>query len=368
MKPKSTPESLGLVLAILWIATSAPDIMASFAGERATNDISVSPAWLKALRDVYAASTFMYLSRQTFRENFLWRTLWFSGSFFYVVLAVARNYEPAIAIRAALWIPVLAWTSSALPHDLDLLKRFVLSAFRILIPVSIVTSLSLGLFGADMYYEGIGIYQRNPGIMLAPSATAFLMCLSFLVTPRRMRLLRSSSLVAGVLSLSGIFYIMSALLFGRLNRLFYLSLAVAAGAALMVLGLAGVIDLLVGISGGIRSSDAVSLTLTTRLSIFIEALTQLSLIGNFPIGLNVAANQSIDQFFPDNAMLSAVYAFGIAGCVGFFVVLMKAFRSSQSGVFLLVLISSMFYVWFENIMLAGFTGVAINKYFSEEFV
>lgn len=365
MKSERTPEILGLVLAVLWITTSAPDILASFAGQRATNDISFSPAWLKALRDVYAAGTFIYLSRRTFRENYLWRTLWLSGAFFYVVLAVARNYESAIAIRAALWIPVLAWTSSALPHDIERLKRCILSAFKILVPASIVTSFSLGLVGADMYYEGIGIYQRNPGIMLAPSATAFLMCLSFLVTPQRMRIHRTSSLLAGILSLSGIFYIMSALMFGRLNRLFYLVLAAAAGAAVMVLGLDGIINLLVGISGGIRSTDAVSLTLTTRASIFIEALTQLSMIGHFPIGLNVAANQSIDQFFPDNAMLSSVYAFGIAGFIGFFLILIKAFSSAQSGVFLLIFISSLFYVWFENIMLAGFTGVAINKYFSE---
>lgn len=363
MKYSKFPEVLGAALAFIWIVSAMPDIVATFSGSRPSNDISFTPTWLKALRDVYTLCAFLYLSRVNSGVNIYWRIISLVVVTIYLALGVVFGFELAVVIRGVLWIPVLAWASTACHINAGELKRFAYAAFKIFIPSSIIVSTILGIYGADMYYESLGVYQRNPGIMLSPSATAYLTCLIYLMLPKSMRLDRFASFFAGLLSLSGVFYAMTVLLFGRLPKIFYFFLLLFVLGVVFYIGIDGLIIFMTNLSGGIRTGDAISLTLDARLTRILGAMDNLSVIGKFPIGLNVAADLGLELFFPDNAMLAAIYAYGVIGFIGFFAILIKAYKSKKFDVFLLIIIASLFYVWFENILLAGLTGLTVNKYF-----
>ena len=110
-----------------------------------------------------------------------------------------------------------------------------------------------------------------------------------------------------------------------------------------------------------RSSEAVTLTLGTRVLIILETIRKLSFFGSYPVGLNIAANQDIDVFFPDNAYLSLTYAYGAFGIALSFAITFFAFRARNFGFFILILTASLFYVWFENLLFCVLIGLALNK-------
>lgn len=369
-------EFLGVGLAVLWITAALPDIFATYAGDRLTNDISFTPAWLKAVRDVYTLFLFVFLSRSGSRRKSsrktLWRCIAVIFAMGYLIIGLSRGIDLMVSIRGILWIPTLAWAMTADAQNVEALKRTCWSSFRIFIPASIGTAFVLGVFGSNMYFEGFGIYQRNPGLMLSPSATAYLACLMYLMLSSTKKAQRIGSLMAGLLSLSGVFYLMAALLFGRLKRYFYVALFIVLFCGGLSVGLTGIVSIASNAGGVLRNEQAVSNTLGTRLLIVSQAVNGLTPLGQFPLGLNVAVsqnvavNQNIETFFPDNAYLAAIYAFGIAGGALIICIMVAAYKVPRFGCFLLIFVAGFFYVWFENILMAGLTGLALNKYYWKE--
>lgn len=364
MNSLKIPNRAGMILAFIWVLVAVPDIMASYAGARPSNDISFVPLWMKAVRDLSTFFLFIYFSRKGGGNSLLWRFLGGGVFVFYVFVGFFREIDVSLIFRGVMWVPVLVWTVTAHKDGVEELKIFSFSMLKILIFSSICVSIILGIYGQDMYYEGVGFYQRNPGLFFSPSATAYVACIAFLMVPKEMGLLRKEAIVAGALSLSGIFYIMVASFWGRFDRRVYLLFFAFGVLVLIFVGPDEIGNLIVAGVSGLRSPDAILTTLGTRVNIIKETFEKISILGSFPVGLNVAANQSSDKFFPDNAYLAAIYAFGFVGFLGISLVLRKAYNIKNFGIFLLIFVSGMFYVWFENILIAGLSGLAINEHFS----
>lgn len=352
----------GLALALLWLGAALPDLIATFTGDRPTNDVSFSPAWLKALRDLFTLMLALNVCRKTRRTGSGIRAFASAVAAFYAVMAIARGVDPAVAIRGVVWLVPLVWAWTTNAEGAANLVRILRIAMRILVPAGIVSSLVLGFAGADMYFEWIGPYQRNPGLFLSPSATAFVACASYLLAARRDTWARWLALAMGALSVSGIFYLYVALYFGRLPKFVYAALGVALVGVLAALGIDGIVSLAVQFSGGLREGSSVDATLGARVLIFADALDSFSLVGNYPLGLNVAANNDIEQFFPDNAYLAAAYAFGIVGILASAFITLHAATQRTWSLFLLVLTGGMFYVWFENSLFTLIVGCLLNRH------
>jgi hypothetical protein len=354
----------GLVLALLWLGAALPDLIATFTGDRPTNDISFSPAWLKALRDLFTLTLALRVCRETHRVGSGARAFALAAATFYAATAISRGVEPAVAIRGVVWLVPLVWAWTTNADGATNLVYILRSAMGVLIPAGIVSSLVLGLAGADMYFEWIGPYQRNPGLFLSPSATAFVACASYLLAAPRDKWARWRALTVGALSVSGIFYLYVALFFGRLPKFVYAALGIALISVLAVLGIDGIISLAVEFSSGLREGSSVNATLGARILIFADALDSFSLVGNYPLGLNVAANNDIEQFFPDNAYLAAAYAFGVVGILTSAFVTIHAATQRRWSLFLLLLTGGMFYVWFENSLFTLIVGCLLNRHFA----
>ncbi|MDO9451344.1 MAG: hypothetical protein Q7J29_00630 [Stagnimonas sp.] len=353
---------LGVVLALLWICVALPDLAATFAGNRPTNDISFSPAWLKGLRDVFTVGLAIWLCRKASAQSLTIRIATCLLAGLYAVLAISQGTGLLVAVRGVIWMFPLVWTWTARPQATVRMQTVIYGALSILVPAGVVTSLALGFGGVGMYYESIGPYERNPGLLLSPSATAFIACLAFLYASRRYRRLGRGSLALGLLSVSGIFYINAGLLFGKLPKIAYVGVGIVVFATLFALGLEGVINAIANLNSGLRDGSSVSATLLARTVIFASAIDTFSLLGNYPLGLNVAANNDIEQFFPDNAYLAAAYAFGVVGiAASIFITAYAASRRSWS-LLILLITTSMFYVWFENALFCLLVGCLLNRH------
>ncbi|MPQ57137.1 hypothetical protein [Duganella sp. FT27W] len=354
-------QQIGWLLALCWIIAAFPDLVATFFGYRATNDISVTPVWLKALRDIATLFVALYFTRHLNRKNLIWRIAAVMVFVAYVIYGIGHGFALAIALRGSLWMLALVWCMTADAGGCRRLYAVALGVFNIVLPVAIGVSLILGLLGVGMYFESVGPYERNPGLFLTPSATAFMACLIFLLSPAgRVNGLKSG--LMGVLTLSGIFFINAALLFGRLNRWIYLLSIAAIVVILMALGSEGIISVVSWMASFLRGSNAVSLTLGTRVLIILDTISKITVAGSYPIGLNIAANQEIEVFFPDNAYLSLAYAYGVVGMILSVLITAASLRAKNFGFFILVFIAGLFYVWFENLLFCVLVGLALNSH------
>lgn len=358
---------VGFTLAALWAAAALPDVIQTFFGNRPTNDISFAPGWLKGLRDICTLAAFLSASWRGRSELIFLRFFAIAAAVAYVAVGLSHGAGVDIAIRGVLCIPVLAWAVSTDKRGASSLFSIACGLFKVLTPMAIGTSLLLGLFGAGMYFESIGPYERNPGLFLSPSATAFWAASHILFAEGAQRRERVTAFILGILSMSGIFYINTALLFGTLKRWIYIGAIASVIIAMSLIGIENLIDLAATVNVGVRSNDAVSITLITRLAIITESINGFTLIGNFPRGLNVATNQGLEAFFPDNAFLAASYAYGLAGLAAVVVLMTFAYRRVNFGIFLLLFTTSFFYVWFENLLFAGVAGAMMNAYFYDYY-
>lgn len=354
-------QRIGWLVAIIWIISALPDLVNTFLGNRTGNDSSITPVWIKAIRDIFTLGIALYLSRELDRRNLLWRL--FAVVFFmaYVIYGILNEFPVSVSFRGTLWILALCWCATANAVGSKRLYVMAQGIFNITLPAAISISLVLGLLGAGMYFEGVGPYERNPGLFLTPSATAFMACLIFLLSPEKNKKNAYQAFAMGTLTLSGIFFINAALVFGRLNRKIYIIGIGAIAAILLAIGIDGIIQAVSLVAGFLRSSEAVTLTLGTRVLIVLETIRKLSFFGSYPVGLNIAANQDIDVFFPDNAYLSLTYAYGAFGIALSFAITFFAFRARNFGFFILILTASLFYVWFENLLFCVLIGLALNK-------
>jgi hypothetical protein len=355
------------MLAALWAAAALPDVIQTFFGNRPTNDISFAPGWLKGLRDICTLAAFLLAAWQVRSGLLLLRVLAVVAAVGFVGVGLNHGAGPDIAIRGVLCIPVVAWTLTSSKHGAAALYSIASGLFKVLTPMAIITSILLGLFGAGMYFESIGPYERNPGLFLSPSATAFWAAAHILFAAGAHKKERWTAFALGILSMSGIFYINTALLFGKFPRWVYLGTIGSVIVATTLIGIEQLIDLAATVNVGVRSSDAVSITLITRLAIILESINGFTLLGNYPRGLNVATNQGLDAFFPDNAFLAAGYAYGVTGLLAIFVLIIFAYKRFNFGIFLLMFTTSFFYVWFENLLFAGVAGAMMNAYFSDYY-
>lgn len=354
-------QKIGWLVAAMWVIAALPDMFDTLLGNRTGNDSSITPVWIKALRDIFTLGVALYLSRELTSKNLMWRffaILFFIG---YFVFGVLNGFAVSIAFRGSLWILALTWCATASEKGVKRLYLAALGIFNIILPVAIISALILGFIGKSMYFESIGPYQRNPGLFLTPSATAFMACFIFLLAPKNGRGYAWKSFCMGMLTLSGIFFINAALIFGRANRKLYISAIGLIILILAIIGIEGIIQTISVVAGFLRSSEAISITLGTRVLVILETVSKFSLFGSYPIGLNIAANQELDTFFPDNAYLSLSYAYGVIGICISFLVTLTAFRSKNFGFFILIFISSLFYVWFENLLFCYLVGLALNK-------
>jgi len=359
--PTSRYVRLGVWVAVLWVVAAMPDIVQTSFGNRADNSISFSPSWLKAIRDLVTLAVFISVSNESVRSFYIFRIVALFVAALYSVTAIARGISIDIAIRGVDWIPVLVWSATMSEDRVEDSKELIRGLFKILIPASLLVSLFLGFFGTGMYFESVLGYQRNPGLFLTPSATAFVSCLSFIFFRTAGTKLKALALISGALTLSGVFYINAMMLFGKLPRYFYWIITVLAVFIFGFFGLENVIKIIASIAGGVRSDTAISLTLLTRFDIIFEAISKFMFFGNYPVGLNVAANQNLDSFYPDNAVLAAVYAFGVIGILGVCWIVWMSRNNKVVGGTILLLIASFFYVWFENMLFAGLVGFLINR-------
>lgn len=355
---------LGLVLALLWVGAAMPDLVATFQGNRPTNDISFSPAWLKAVRDLYTMGLVFAICGKAAAQALAVRGATAALAAFYAILAVSHGTDAMVAVRGVVWMFPLVWAWTASGPAMARMRTVIHAALVVTVPAGVVTSLALGFGGVGMYYETIGPYERNPGLLLSPSATAFIACVAFLFAGRRHKEMGWGALAMGLLSVSGVFYLNAALLFGKLPRIVYAALGVAFVALLVALGLDGIIDAVASFNSGLREGASVSATLAARTVIFASAIDTFSALGNYPLGLNVAANNNIEQFFPDNAYLAAAYAFGVIGIAASVFVTAYAARKKDWSLFILLLTTGMFYVWFENALFSLLVGSLLNRHAS----
>lgn len=352
---------IGWLVAAIWVISALPDLFDTLLGNRTGNDSSITPVWIKALRDIFTLGVALYLSRELTTKNLIWRL---SAIFFFIgyfVYGVLNGFAVSIALRGSLWILALTWCATANEKGVKRLYLTALGIFNITLPVAIISALVLGFVGKSMYFESIGPYQRNPGLFLTPSATAFMACFIFLLAPRKDKGYVWKSLFMGLLTLSGIFFINAALIFGKANRKIYISAIALIVFILAIIGIEGIIQAISVVAGFLRNSEAISITLGARVLVILNTISKFSLVGSYPIGLNIAANQELDTFFPDNAYLSLSYAYGLFGILVSFLVTLTAFRSKNFGFFILIFISSLFYVWFENLLFCYLVGLALNK-------
>jgi hypothetical protein len=357
-------QYIGWLLALCWIVAAFPDLVATFFGYRATNDISVTPVWLKAFRDISTLYVALYFSRTLTRKNLAWRVIAILVFVTYVIYGILHGFALPVSLRGSLWMLTLVWCMTADAAGCRQLYAIAIGVFNIVLPAAIAVSLILGLLGVGMYFESVGLYQRNPGLFLTPSATAFMACLIFLLSPKG-GINATKSALMGVLTLSGIFFINAALLFGRLNRWVYLLSISIVVLILAALGSEGIIAVVSWLAGFLRGSDAVNLTLGTRILIILDTVSKITVAGSYPIGLNIAANQDIEVFFPDNAYLSLAYAYGVVGMILSLLITFASLRAKNFGFFILILIASLFYVWFENLLFCLLVGLALNVHLHE---
>ncbi len=352
---------LGCLVAFLWVLSAAPDIWETYLGNRLTNDVSFTPAWLKAIRDISTFFIFIWLARSCSINAWPFRVFYLIVTLFYVIYGIRNNAPFAVSVRGVLWIPILVWIASTDASGVVKIINAVKGVLLITIPASILTSVFLGIFGPDVYYETLYFYKRNPGIFLAPSATAFMSCLAYIFMGKENIPYKRWALISGFFTLSGVFYANALMGFGRFSKWFYRGIASIIIIFFLFFNLENLIFLITYFFDGIRSGDAISLTLGTRFLIFQDAIHNLSFWGNFPVGLNVAANQELDLFFPDNAILAAVFAFGTLGFISTIFIFLMSYKSGSTGTFVLLLSTSFFYVWFENILFSAISALLINK-------
>lgn len=351
-------------VALIILLSLVPDIVTSFNGERGVNTETFTPSWLKATRDLWILVVTLYCARICSPIISAFRLMILIIVCSYFIFGIHRGYDLLVCVKGVLWLPVFFWAATCSSEGLKDLYYITSLIFRILIPSAVFTSLALGFFGEDMYYEPIGPYARNPGMFLTPSATAFF-ALIFLIFESKNKSIVFASYFLGLLSVSGIFFINAALAFGRMKLAVYIIMFFTVVLTVSLIEFSTLLQVISSFGSSVRSGDAILVTLGSRYDVILGSISQVSFFGNFPEGLLVAVNQGSGTFIPDNAVLSLVYAFGIIGFLFFIAIIWALIHSRNTRGMVLLLISSMFYVWFESFYFSLLAGIICNINFKQ---